>query len=281
MLAILARLAAGRQRPASPSFESVRLGVSYSQPVESGFGLSPVLFVTALAAGLVSFASPCVLPLVPAYLGFITGRSVEQLQSARGRARLATFTQGLAFVLGLALIFALLGASASVLGRTLLQNRPLLFQIGGIVVVIFGLQMLGVLRIPWLYRTARVIDLKPNTGGSHVGALVMGIAFGAGWTPCVGPFLGSLLTVASSQDTVTAGVALLLVYALGLGIPFLLAALIVDRSLLVMRTLRPHMLSIERVSGALLVAMGILLFTDQLTRITSMLTNTFGNGLAL
>src|SRR5579859_1055683 len=255
--------------------------MSYSQPVESGFGLSPLLFVTALAAGLVSFASPCVLPLVPAYLGFITGRSVDQLQGARGRARIATFTQGLSFVLGLAIIFALLGASASVLGQALLQSRPVLFKVGGIVVVIFCLQMLGVLRIPWLYRTARPIELKPNAGGSHVGAFVMGIAFGAGWTPCVGPFLGSLLAVASSQDTVGAGVALLAVYALGLGIPFLIAALIVDRSLRVMRTVRPHMLSIERLSGVLLVAMGVLLFTDQLTRITSMLTGTFGNGLAL
>jgi cytochrome c-type biogenesis protein len=109
----------------------------------------------------------------------------------------------------------------------------------------------------------------------------MGIAFGAGWTPCVGPFLGTLLAVASSQETVAAGVALLLVYALGLGIPFLLAALIVDRSLRVMRMVRPHMLGLERLSGVLLVGMGILLFTDQMTRITSMLTNTFGNGLAL
>ncbi len=255
--------------------------MSYSLVVDPGFGLSPVLVVTALAAGLVSFASPCVLPLVPAYLGFITGRSVEQLHDAHGRARVATLTQGLAFVLGLAVIFALLGASASVLGQTLLQNRPLLFKLGGIVVVIFGLQMLGVVRIPWLFRTARLIELKPNSGGSHAGALVMGIAFGAGWTPCVGPFLGTLLTVAASQDSVATGVALLLVYALGLGIPFLLAALIVDRSLTVMRSLRPHMLGIERVSGVLLVGMGILLFTDQLTRITSILTNTFGNGLAL
>jgi cytochrome c-type biogenesis protein len=239
------------------------------------------LFVTALAAGMVSFASPCVLPLVPAYLGFITGRSVEQLQLARGRARVASFTQGLAFVLGLAVIFALLGASASMLGQTLLQHRELLFKVGGTVVVIFGLQMLGVLRIPWMYRTARLVELKPKPGGGHVGAFVMGLAFGAGWTPCVGPFLGTLLGVASSQDTVTAGVALLLVYALGLGIPFLIAALIVDRSLRLMRAVRPHMLSIERVSGVMVIGMGILLFTDQMTRITSMLTNTFGNGLAL
>jgi cytochrome c-type biogenesis protein len=254
--------------------------VSYSQAVEPGPVLNPLLFVTALAAGMVSFASPCVLPLVPAYLGFITGRSAEEIQTARGSARLKIFTQGLSFVLGLALIFALLGASASVLGQTLLQNQERLYQVGGVIVVIFGLQMLGITRIPMLMRTARVAEVKPNAGGSHLGAFAMGLAFGAGWTPCVGPFLTGLLALASQQSTVGQGVALLLVYALGLGIPFLLAGLAVDRSLGVLRSVRPHMLTIERVSGVLLIGMGILLFTSQLTRITSLLTRVFGNGLA-
>ena len=243
--------------------------------------LNPLLFVTALAAGMVSFASPCVLPLVPAYLGFITGRSADELKHAQGRVRVTIVTQGVAFVLGLAAIFALLGASASVLGQTLLQNQERLYQIGGILVVIFGLQMLGITRIPLLARTARIAEVTPNVQRSHVGAFVMGLAFGAGWTPCVGPFLAGLLGLASQQDTVGAGVLLLLVYALGLGVPFVLAGLAVDRSLNVLRGVRPHMLTIERVSGALLVGMGILLFTQQLTRITSLLTRVFGNGLAL
>jgi len=243
--------------------------------------ISPLLFVTALAAGMVSFASPCVLPLVPAYLGFITGRSAEELHEARGQVRVEILTQGLAFVLGLAIIFALLGASASVLGRTLLQNQERLYQIGGVIVVIFGLQMLGITRIPLLARTARVADVTPNVQRTHVGAFAMGLAFGAGWTPCVGPFLAGLLGLASQQETVGAGVLLLLVYALGLGIPFLLAGVAVDRSLSVMRNIRPHMLTIERFSGVLLIGMGILLFTEQLTRITSLLTRVFGNGLAL
>ena len=246
-----------------------------------GFTLSPLLFVTALAAGMVSFASPCVLPLVPAYIGFITGRSAEELHAAHGRARVAIATQSVAFVLGLAVIFALLGASASVLGQTLLQNLPLLWKIGGMVVVIFGLQMLGVLKIPALYRTARVKEVVPNAQRTHLGAFAMGVAFGAGWTPCVGPFLASLLALASSQETVGAGTLLLLVYALGLGLPFLAAGLAVDRSLSVMRAVRPHMLAVERFSGALLIGMGVLLFTEQLTRITSLLTRVFGNGLAL
>jgi cytochrome c-type biogenesis protein len=239
------------------------------------------LFVTALAAGMVSFASPCVLPLVPAYLGFITGRSAEELQTARGRARVTIVTQGIAFVLGLAVIFALLGASASVLGHTLLENQERLYQIGGVVVVIFGLQMLGITRIPLLARTVRISDVTPNVQRSHLGAFALGFAFGAGWTPCVGPFLTGLLALASQQETVGAGVLLLLLYALGLGVPFLLAGLAVDRSLSVMRGVRPHMLAIERVSGALLIGMGVLLFTQQLTRITSLLTRVFGNGLAL
>jgi cytochrome c-type biogenesis protein len=243
--------------------------------------LSPVLFLTALAAGMVSFASPCVLPLVPAYIGFITGRSAEELQGAHGRARVAILTQGLAFVLGLAVIFALLGASASVLGQTLLQNQERLYQIGGVLVIIFGLQMLGITRIPLLARTARVADVSPNIQRNHLGAFAIGLAFGAGWTPCVGPFLAGLLGLASQQETVAAGVLLLLVYALGLGIPFLLAGLAVDRSLRVMRRVRPHMLAIERFSGVLLIGMGVLLFTEQLTRITSLLTRVFGNGLAL
>jgi cytochrome c-type biogenesis protein len=249
--------------------------------VEPAVSLSPVLFVTALAAGMASFASPCVLPLVPAYLGFITGRSAEELQIARGRARATIVTQGVAFVLGLAVIFALLGASASLLGQSLLQNLPLLWKIGGVLVIIFGLQMLGIARIPLLARTMRVADITPNVQRSHAGAFAMGLAFGAGWTPCVGPFLAGLLGLASQQETVGAGVALLLVYALGLGVPFLLAGLAVDRSLGVMRSLRPHMLAIERVSGGLLIGMGVLLFTEQLTRITSLLTKVFGNGFAL
>jgi len=146
-----------------------------------------MLFVTALATGLVSFASPCVLPLVPAYLGFITGRSAAELQTTQGRARIRVITQGLAFVLGLAVIVAVLGASALVLGQVLLQNLQFLSRVGGVLVIIFGLPMLGVLRIPLLYRTARIFDLKPNAQATHAGAFVMGVAFGAGWTPCIGP----------------------------------------------------------------------------------------------
>ncbi len=167
------------------------------------------------------------------------------------------------------------------LGQTLLQNLPVLWKIGGVLVVLFGLQMLGILQIPFLARTFRVAEVTPNIQRSHLGAFGMGAAFGAGWTPCIGPFLGGLLALASSQDTVGAGTALLLVYAIGLGVPFLLAGLAVDRSLGLMRRLRPHMLTVERVSGVMLVGMGVLLFTERLTLVTAWLTRVFGTGLAI
>jgi cytochrome c-type biogenesis protein len=229
---------------------------------------------------MVSFASPCVLPLVPAYLGFITGRSAEELQVASGRTRLNIALQGVAFVLGLSLIFALLGASATVLGQTLLQNLPLLWKVGGVLVVILGLQMLGLIRIPMLYQTARV-EMVPNARKGYVGAFLLGIAFGAGWTPCVGPFLAGLLALASSQQTVGEGLVLLLIYGLGLGVPFLLAGVAVDRSLMVMRAIRPHLMTVERVSGVMLVGMGVLLFTERMTLVTAWMTRMFGNGLAM
>jgi cytochrome c-type biogenesis protein len=194
---------------------------------------------------------------------------------------MAIATQGVAFVLGLALIFALLGASATLLGQTLLQNLPVLWKLGGILVIVFGLQMLGVLNIPFFARTMRARDITPNVQRSHAGAFFMGIAFGAGWTPCVGPFLAGLLALASNQQTVAEGTALLIVYGLGLGIPFLLAGLAVDRSLGVMRALRPHLPTVERVSGVLLIGMGVLLFTERMTLITAWLTRVFGNGLAV
>jgi cytochrome c-type biogenesis protein len=239
-----------------------------------------LLALAALGAGLVSFASPCVMPLVPAYLGFITGSSADELRAAHGRARLAVLRQGLAFVAGLAVIFALLGASASLIGEALLANLPVLWKVGGVVVVLFGLHMLGVLRIPWLYRSATLVDAPPTQPGSVLGAAALGLAFGAGWTPCVGPFLAGLLALASEQKTVAEGTALLLLYAFGLGIPFLLAGLAIDRALGWMRALRPYLGRVEQASGVLLVGMGLLLFTERFTLVTSWLTRAFGTGLA-
>lgn len=242
--------------------------------------LNGLVLATALGAGLVSFISPCVLPLVPAYLSFITGLSAEELKEAHGQQRLSAFGQSVSFVLGLAVIFAVLGASATTLGLTLLQNQPILLKAAGVMVVVFGLHMLGLFRIPALSRTVRVADMSRFTQRGYVGSFLMGLAFGAGWTPCIGPFLGGILTLAAAEATVAQGTLLLLLYALGLGLPFLVAGLAVERALGVMRAIRPHLGTVEKVSGVMLVGMGVLLFTDQFTLLTRWLTEVFGIGLA-
>lgn len=246
-----------------------------------GGNLGALAPLAAFAAGLLSFASPCVLPLVPAYLGFITGLSADELRARSPRARAQVLTHGLAFVAGLAVIFTILGASATLLGQALQQNLPLLWRVGGIVVVVFGLHIAGVLRVPLLYRSAGWRGPTPGGNPGLLSAAALGLAFGAGWTPCVGPFLAGLLALASSESTVGAGTFLLLLYALGLGVPFLLAGLAVDRALGAFATLRSHLTLLERASGVLLVGMGLLLLTDRFTLVTTVLTRAFGTGLAL
>jgi cytochrome c-type biogenesis protein len=233
----------------------------------------------ALGFGLLSFVSPCCLPLLPAYLGLIAG-TAGSTRHGPGRWRL--LWSGLAFVAGLTIVFALLGASASALGLTLLQQRVLLMQLGGLLIVLFGLQLLGVVRVGWLARA--YLHVEPErvaARGGLAGAFLIGAAFGIGWTPCIGLFLGSLLALAASEQTVAQGTLLLLFYGFGLGIPFLAAGLAADQALHVARGLRTHLGLIERAGGVLLVAMGILLFTGQLTLINSWAIRTLGLGLAL
>ena len=245
--------------------------------------LNEISFFTPLLAvvfGLLSFASPCCLPLLPAYLGMIAGSSgtVGAADLRRG----ALLWNGLGFVTGLSLVFALLGASASALGFLALQSRPLLMQVGGVLIVLFGLQMIGVLRLGWLARTYFHMDPARFAGrGGFAGAALVGAVFGIGWTPCIGLFLGSLLALAAQEDTVVQGTILLLFYGFGLGVPFLLAGLAADRALGLARGMRAHLGLIERAGGVILVAMGVLLFTGQLTMINVWAIRTFGLGLAL
>ena len=223
-----------------------------------------VHFFVALA-GLVSFLSPCVLPLVPPYLTYLGGTTMEQLTGEKQidahlwrRVVLASVL----FVLGFTTVFVALGASASVLGQWIQAYKAELAWVAGVVIILFGLHFLGVLRVPLLYREARLH--ADNQGASLAGAYVMGLAFAFGWTPCIGPVLATVLTLATSEASLGAGVRLLLVYSLGLGIPFVLAAVAIGRFLGFMKRFRRHLGRVEKAMGVLLIVAGVLVLTGWL-----------------
>ncbi|WP_136683811.1 cytochrome c biogenesis CcdA family protein [Falsirhodobacter xinxiangensis] len=210
----------------------------------------------ALAAGVLSFLSPCVLPIVPPYLAYMGGISMSDMQ---GQARRRILLPALFFVLGLSTVFLFLGFAASAMGTMLLQYQGVMTKVSGAVVLIFGLHFLGVFRIGILDREARVD--AGDKGGSALGAYVLGLAFAFGWTPCIGPQLGAILSLAASEASLARGTALLGVYAVGLGLPFLLAALFINRAIGVMNRLKPWMRTIERAMGVLLILVGLALIT--------------------
>jgi cytochrome c-type biogenesis protein len=241
--------------------------------------LNPLTLALAAGAGFLSFVSPCVLPLLPAYLGYMTGLSVEEIQGTKDPATRAHIVgRSVAFVIGLSLVFAALGASASAVGQTLLRNQTIILRIAGLLVVLLGLHMLGLIRIPFLMQERRLSIGSKD--GSYVGALLLGAAFAAGWTPCIGPFLAGLLALASQEQTVGQGTLLLFVYGLGLGVPFVLTGVALGTSLRLLAAVKAHMYALELVSGFLLVGMGLLIFSDRLSLISAWLTNVFGIGLA-
>jgi cytochrome c-type biogenesis protein len=223
--------------------------------------IDSVGLLVALTGGVMSFLSPCVLPLVPSYLSFVTGMSLEDLQE--GVDRRATFIHSVLFVLGFSIIFIVLGASASFLGAFLRYYEVWIARIGGVVIIVLGLHLTGVLKIAPLLRERRVhVSDKP---AGYLGTIGVGAAFGAGWTPCIGPVLGAILTLAGTQDSVWAGVSLLSVYSLGLAIPFLISALALDWFLSAFSRFRQFLPMVERVSGVMLIILGLLLVTGTFT----------------
>ena len=219
-------------------------------------------FLAAFVAGLLSFLSPCVLPLIPGYLSFMTGLTASELAD-EDRPTAKVMIPAALFVLGFSLVFVALGASASVLGQFLSDHRRLIEEIAGIAVVFFGVYMLGVIKVPWLYGEAR-LDMGKSRSFGRAAAVVMGMAFAAGWTPCVGPILGSILALAASTGSIGIGALLLLVYSLGLGLPFLLVAFLFGRLTPVLRWLNARSLIVSRVAGALLIGIGLLIFSGRL-----------------
>src|SRR5437773_154016 len=218
-----------------------------------------VSFGLAFAAGLLSVLSPCVLPLIPSYVGFLTGLSLDEVEARRGTA----LAHALWFVAGFSLIFIALGATASALGVLLLRSQVWIGRIGGVVVVLFGLYPLGIVRPAFLMRERRPELARKPLG--HLGSAFVGITFRPAWAPCIGPLLGAILTLAAAQASVAHGTALLGVYALGLAIPFVITALALDRFLGWFQRFRPYIVWVDRIAGALLVLLGILLVTDRFT----------------
>lgn len=230
----------------------------------------------AFSAGLISFISPCVLPLVPPYLSYLAGISLDQLtdegKAEKGAAK-KVFFAALAFVLGFSTVFVALGATASIIGQTLTQYLDTLSVIAGIIVLIMGLHFLGVFRISMLYREARVhVDRKPAGPG---GAYLIGLAFAFGWTPCVGPVLSAILFVAGAEDSVMNGATLLFAYSLGIGIPFLAAALFAGPFMKFMGRFRKYIGTVEKVMGGFLVITGILFITGMMSTMAYWLLEAF------
>lgn len=249
--------------------------------------MTDVSLFAAFAAGVLSFISPCVLPLVPGYLSFISGVSLDQMRAtpvavgAPGPGGAATavvassiatrqvFFSSLAFVFGFSAVFISLGAAASTIGGALLAQHALMGKIAGTLLILFGLHTMGVLRIKWLYSEKRIQTSTKPAG--LVGAFVVGLAFAFGWTPCIGPILAAIMTLAAEDGTLQRGVLLLTVYSAGLGLPFLAASLAVNRFFSAFAKIRRHYKTIEIIAGLLMVAIGVLIFTNRFTIIVSAL----------
>ncbi|WP_339862780.1 cytochrome c biogenesis CcdA family protein [Paremcibacter congregatus] len=221
-----------------------------------------VSYLVALLSGMFSFLSPCVLPLVPAYICFITGNSYQDMQDRDNIDKWAMFWPALAFVLGFSTVFIALGAGASSIQGVLQDYKDVFAKISGVMIVILGVHFTGLIRLSFLYKEARFQTQGEQKG--LVGAYVIGLAFAFGWTPCIGPILATILTLAATQEHFSQGVALLAVYSLGLGVPFILASVAINRFLATSARLRRHMRVVEYIIGALLIVTGVAIFTGSL-----------------
>lgn len=220
--------------------------------------------ITAFFAGLLSFLTPCVLPLVPGYVSLISGASVEELQSKDRKLLATVLLHSTMFILGFTVVFVTLGALATGLGQLAHQYKKYLTWAGGAIIIIFGLHLIGVFKIKALYADKRLHSIQSGGGAkSPIGAFLVGFAFAFGWTPCIGPVLGAILGLAANEDTVARGIGLLFIYSLGLAVPFLLTSLVMDRFLTFYGRFRRHLGTVEIVSGVLLVAIGGLILAGR------------------
>ncbi|ERI89550.1 putative cytochrome C-type biogenesis protein CcdA [Clostridiales bacterium oral taxon 876 str. F0540] len=223
--------------------------------------MNNVSFILAFSAGLLSFLSPCVLPLVPAYVSYITGTTIGEIKSKK--SNLYVLYKSFGFVIGFSLIFIIMGASITSLGKVFIKNQEIFRKTSGALIFIFGLHTTGILRIKLLYREKRFLSFSKTNG--TFGSFFMGMAFAAGWTPCVGPILSSILVYASSMETINKGILLLVFYSLGLAVPFILTALAIDNLSARIRNLGKYLKIISAISGILMIAMGVLIYTNKIS----------------
>jgi cytochrome c-type biogenesis protein len=234
--------------------------------------MADISYPVAMFYGLLSFLSPCVLPLVPPYLTYIAGASIEEIATGEGKARRRVLIAAIFFVLGFSAVFVALGASASILGQFLRAWSRELSMLAGIAIIVMGLHFFGAFKIAIFYREAR-FQVEGRAG--NAGAFVMGLAFAFGWTPCIGPVLGAILGMASAADNLARGASLLAAYSLGLGIPFLVAALGMGQFMRAMNRFKRHMGIVEKIMGAALVATGIAFMTGGIERVAFWLLDSF------
>ncbi|MCC7201659.1 MAG: sulfite exporter TauE/SafE family protein [Nitrospirae bacterium] len=230
---------------------------------------SHISVFVAFSAGFLSFVSPCVLPLVPSFVTYITGLTFEDITATeeKNRVRYITITNSLAFIAGFSSVFVLLGASATYIGAVFLSYQDIVQKTGGILIILFGLYIMGVIKLSFLSAQKKFhIENKP---AGLIGSFLVGMAFAAGWTPCVGPILGSILLYASTTGSITKGMGLLAVYSLGLGLPLFISALAINSFLATFKVLSRYMRWITILSGAFLIIVGIMIFTDSFTYLTS------------
>lgn len=234
-----------------------------------------ISLIGALLGGVISFISPCVLPLVPPYLCYMAGVSIDQLVGEEESERPQSYILfvSLCFVLGFTTVFVALGTSASLIGQVLLKHQTILAQVAGVVIIIMGLHFLGLFKLGFLYKEARPDASKVTSG--PVGSYVMGLAFAFGWTPCIGPILATILALAGTEDSAAKGALLLGVYSMGIGIPFMLAAFFAKPFMAFMMKFRRHLGSVEKAMGGMLVATGILFVTGSITWIANYLIEFF------
>ncbi len=234
-------------------------------------GSENVSIMVAISAGFISFLSPCILPLIPSYVAFITGISIEELSYGRSlkRVRYRVIVNSLMFIFGFSMIFIALGASATFIGRFLADNIRWFEIIGGVLVIVLGVHFTGLLRLKFLDREKKIhLQEKPL---GYAGTFLVGIAFGAGWTPCVGPILGAILTMAATTQNIWKGILLLSVYSLGLGLPFFLSAVILHKFFEYFKAIRRYFKVITMVGGILLILVGVLLISGYFSSISGFL----------